>query len=1214
MKMLRFATIVFLAATSALAASYQIGDLLLPGQGTFAVAIPQLDIQTWSKTYNLQATTCGQIIQDIHSITGDYQAGSLSLSKKYGCGVNVISGIGLGCLKHFRTGHPFFPIFHGVSVVKITNVVVTTTVTIQGVPFPQTILSGWETQFALKQHTCGPIIQAISVLPSADLTWCQQIATQFGCSAQSVISLASACLTKFPSGSGMSGIFGGIGGLSGTEGGAIPAVGTTGSVLIQGVSIPQTVFSGLDTQLSLSSGASQQICQAIAGYSSDTLLSGCQQLVTQFQCSLQTVASVASGCLVYFPPGTAMNGIFTSASQISASVSVGGTVSVGNNPGACTFNGGNILCGGSVAVDSGTIAGISTPLQISPSICGQVIAEISSWPRTFDFHTGCRRLASKFNIQTLHVVQISSGCLPRFQKFQQFYPIYSSVSVLGPYFGSLAVTNSVSITSTVATQIPFFSSTLQINAQSCLSRLFGCVSSGWNNRGGYLFGFGRVADSSSADTQLQITKIMNQLISMNATLSMATPGAVTAAVNALAAENDVSPTLVANIAAGVMDEMIKGNVSTGDVYAAFNAAAGAMLNETGSADASVVGGGDGAAGAMGGVVGMQSGTLVGAVAVSLFTSLVYLLLEFIILRHVLRTTHRSIKCRQISFLEYQVTRFRTATPYSFFSYTITTTTTKPKPRDLEYFNDEITRVVAETADSGSKVMSSSAAPSTASTAAPSNEFEKATPSTPPTKEQLMIQDDPEAQLEPKQDVANPNSSNPREWPRSKKWRAVAFASMYTFISPISSSMIAPALRTIAYDLKITTVIEMEMTLSIFVLAYAIGPLILGPLSEIYGRYKVLQISLWFFVLFNALCGFSQTLGQLLAFRFFAGLGGSAPIALAGSVVSDCFNGAEMGAAMSYYALGVILAPALGPIIGGFLTQAISWNWLFYIVSILAGVLALAGTFWLPETYAPILRAREQKASGSGDTSHQIDAANVLRSALTRPFVLLFTQPICLTIALIMAFVYGVMYIVLSTFSELFVVNYGESTNISTLHYLALAIGLFIGNRCSGGLLDTISAYLQKKYNTPHKPEYRLPVCIPAAFLLPLGLFIYGWSAQNTVHWIVPDIGIALFAVSVNITFQALTVYTVDVYSMYAASALAAVSSLRSLAGFGFPLFAQIPYHHCVRGGLASDLTFGGPTASSATEPEVGPFSDFDHAIKLIKSEIPVVFQTRPALR
>ncbi|KAI8618117.1 MFS multidrug transporter [Chytriomyces sp. MP71] len=441
-----------------------------------------------------------------------------------------------------------------------------------------------------------------------------------------------------------------------------------------------------------------------------------------------------------------------------------------------------------------------------------------------------------------------------------------------------------------------------------------------------------------------------------------------------------------------------------------------------------------------------------------------------------------------------------------------------------------------------------------------------------------IEDPPVLSLESKQ--ANDDVEqliNPRAWPRSKKWRAVAFASLYTFISPISSSMVAPALPDMARDLGIHTKIEIEMSLSIFVLAYAFGPLFLGPLSEIYGRYSILQASLWFFVIFNTACGLATTKDQMLVFRFLAGLGGSAPIALAGSVVSDCFNGAEMGAAMSYYALGVILGPALGPIIGGIMTQYTSWSWVFYVVSIAGGVLCLTGTFFLPETYAPLLKSRARaKGLLHEETPHEEPKVlSVLKNAIVRPFVMLGTQPIAQVIAVLMAFVYGIMYIVLSTFSALFVKKYHEETITSTLHYLALGIGFFIGNRMSGGVLDTISRYLQKRYNTPHKPEYRLPVCIPAAVVLPIGLFIYGWSAENAVHWIVPDIGIMLFSMSVNVTFQALTVYTVDVYMMYSASALAAVSSLRSLAGFGFPLFADNLYDQLGYGWGNSVLAFVG---------------------------------------
>lgn len=92
-------------------------------------------------------------------------------------------------------------------------------------------------------------------------------------------------------------------------------------------------------------------------------------------------------------------------------------------------------------------------------------------------------------------------------------------------------------------------------------------------------------------------------------------------------------------------------------------------------------------------------------------------------------------------------------------------------------------------------------------------------------------------------------------------------------------MVAPALTAIAKEFHITSQVESQLTLSIFVLAYAIGPLFLGPLSEIYGRVPVLQLSNLFYLVFNIACGASQSKGQMIAFRFLSGLGGSAPLAV-----------------------------------------------------------------------------------------------------------------------------------------------------------------------------------------------------------------------------------------------------------------------------------------------------------------------------------------------
>lgn len=152
-----------------------------------------------------------------------------------------------------------------------------------------------------------------------------------------------------------------------------------------------------------------------------------------------------------------------------------------------------------------------------------------------------------------------------------------------------------------------------------------------------------------------------------------------------------------------------------------------------------------------------------------------------------------------------------------------------------------------------------------------------------------------------------------------------------------------------------------MSLSIFVLAYALGPLIWGPLSELHGRLLVLQISnIWFLStylsvfsllslilipnteVFNSLCSISRTPAQLLVFRFLAGFGGAAPQSVGGGVVGDLWSPIERGMAMSLYSLAPLIGPSMGPLVGGWIAQKSRWQWVFWSVSIADALLQLAG--------------------------------------------------------------------------------------------------------------------------------------------------------------------------------------------------------------------------------------------------------------------------------
>ena len=163
--------------------------------------------------------------------------------------------------------------------------------------------------------------------------------------------------------------------------------------------------------------------------------------------------------------------------------------------------------------------------------------------------------------------------------------------------------------------------------------------------------------------------------------------------------------------------------------------------------------------------------------------------------------------------------------------------------------------------------------------------------TPPKKRQgpldIVLNRDVEKQILPEQSNSIPpildpylvtwdgpnDVANPKNWTHRRKWLLTAVVSTYTFISPISTSIVAPALITLEPDLHIHSSFIASLTLSIFILAYGFGPFLIGPLSEVYGRVAVLQLANLFYLAFNTACGFSQSAGQLIAFRFLAGIGG-----------------------------------------------------------------------------------------------------------------------------------------------------------------------------------------------------------------------------------------------------------------------------------------------------------------------------------------------------
>ncbi|GAA6059322.1 hypothetical protein JCM10212_005902 [Sporobolomyces blumeae] len=406
--------------------------------------------------------------------------------------------------------------------------------------------------------------------------------------------------------------------------------------------------------------------------------------------------------------------------------------------------------------------------------------------------------------------------------------------------------------------------------------------------------------------------------------------------------------------------------------------------------------------------------------------------------------------------------------------------------------------------------------------------------------------------------------NPMTWSPLKKWMLTLNAALSTLCVAFASSVYAGGLQ--QYLVFFGTSLEVvTLGLSLFVLGFAFGPLLWAPFSEQWGRRNIFLISYLPFVLFNIGCARAQNIETMLVCRFFAGFFGSSPLTNSGGIISDVFSPSERGLGLSVFSLAPFAGPVLGPIVGNFIGVSTDWRWIFYILIIFSFVMWLLG-FASPETYAPVLLRRKaaklQKETGQVYRSqfdlHPMFAAPLpakMKAAVARPFVLLFKELIVLLMSLYAAFIYGVLYLMFGAFPIVFNVDRGWSSGIAALPFISVGLGMVSA--------VVLNVFENKRYvrnlvaaGGSLPPEARLPLCMFAGTVLPVGLFWFAWTTQPSVHWIVPVIAAFPFGMSMVLVFLTMFSYLIDVYWVHAASALAANSVLRSLLGFAFPLFTR----------------------------------------------------------
>ncbi|CAG8974348.1 hypothetical protein HYALB_00006196 [Hymenoscyphus albidus] len=142
-----------------------------------------------------------------------------------------------------------------------------------------------------------------------------------------------------------------------------------------------------------------------------------------------------------------------------------------------------------------------------------------------------------------------------------------------------------------------------------------------------------------------------------------------------------------------------------------------------------------------------------------------------------------------------------------------------------------------------------------------------------------------------------DAENPLNWSQKLKWGVTIAVSGTGFVRIMVSTMLAPAIDTIANELSMSTT-ESFMSLSVYLLATAFGPLVIGPLSEIHGRSHIFHMTNVWFLVWNLVCGFANSKGLLIAARLLAGFGASAVYSLAYGVLGDVWSAEQRGRSLS----------------------------------------------------------------------------------------------------------------------------------------------------------------------------------------------------------------------------------------------------------------------------------------------------------------------------
>lgn len=407
--------------------------------------------------------------------------------------------------------------------------------------------------------------------------------------------------------------------------------------------------------------------------------------------------------------------------------------------------------------------------------------------------------------------------------------------------------------------------------------------------------------------------------------------------------------------------------------------------------------------------------------------------------------------------------------------------------------------------------------------------------------------------------------NPFNWPKSRRWLLVSVCFLFTACTAFNGCGYPSASYNASIDLHTTQLVYLVGNTT-FLFAVSITPLVLAPLSEVYGRNPIYLTAVLVFTILYIPQALAKNITTMIVVRWFQGMAASVGNSMVAGSVSDVFHANERGFPMSLYAISVYIAQGVSPYVSSVTVSHANWRIMFWWQGGFALLTYVLMFLVLKETRGPVLLSRRaKKLTKETGKLHKCRADDerlnffvMVKVSLIRPMQYLICEPVVLSFALWIGFLWGIIFISLEAIPIVFA-EYGWDADQQHLALLTIAVGGTIGYFFNFHQ-EKLYAATARKYAGKPPPEARLYYAAAGAILAPIGLFIFAWTGRPGISPAAPIIGLTVFNLALFPVYLAVFSYLADVYERYASSALAAQSFLRNTFAAGFPLFSQQMYN------------------------------------------------------